>query len=127
MRVRVLFFGMLKDIAGSGSDTLEVREGASVGDVVAEYSRRVPSLQKLMPSVALAVNQQYAGADRQLNDGDEVALLPPVSGGAGHGELPWRHAAIVREPIDTASLLGAIKQDEDGAAVVFAGVVRNNT
>ena len=90
--------------------------------------------QDLIASLAMSVNQEYAGPDVRLKPGDEVALLPPVSGGgsldgsaepAGSGNS--RHAAIVSGAIDTASLLKAIKQPEDGAAAVFEGIVRNNT
>src|SRR5204862_4963147 len=74
----------------------------------------------LASSIALSVNQEYAALDVRLNAGDEVALLPPVSGGMSR-------ALIVHEKIDTEGLLAAIKRPEDGAAVVFDGVVRNNT
>jgi molybdopterin synthase catalytic subunit len=66
------------------------------------------------------VNQEYAGPEAKLHSGDEVALLPPVSGGL-------TRVAIMREKIDTAAELEKIKQPEDGAAVVFEGVVRNHS
>lgn len=126
MRVRVLFFGMLKDLAGKPADSLDLPEGASVDDLLSHYETRIPRLKELLASVALAVNQQYAGTDVKLKEGDEVALLPPVSGGtrdsAAHG-----CAAIVREPIDTPGPLSRLKRGEDGAALVFEGVVRNQT
>jgi len=122
MRVRVLFFGMLKDSAGKSSDVVELQSGASVRDLLAYCESRYPALKSLLPSIALAVNQQYAGPDRSLNPDDEVALLPPVSGGTQS-----RRASIVREPIDTADVLSKLKRAEDGAAVVFEGVVRNHT
>ena len=123
MQIRVLFFGMLKDLAGKASDSVSLPEGATVGDLLAHYQERIPRLTDLLPSIALSVNQQYAGPEVTLAANDEIALLPPVSGGAsGTG-----HAAIVRERIDTQSVLAKIKHPEDGAAVVFEGVVRNNT
>jgi molybdopterin converting factor subunit 1 len=82
MQIRVLFFGMLKDIVGRNQDELDVPEGSSVADVLARYELRFPSLRKSLPSVAVAVNQQYAGREHKLKAGDEIALLPPVSGGA---------------------------------------------
>lgn len=126
MRVRVLFFGMLKDLAGRSTDALELREGATVGDVLAHFESQIPRLKDAMPSLAVAVNQQYAGVETPLNSNDEVALLPPVSGGTGEGKRR-AHARIVRQPIDTPSILANIKCGEDGAAVVFEGVVRNQT
>ena len=120
MEVRVLFFGMLKDLAGRGSDCITVREGARVGDVLAHYEARLPQLRKLLPSIAMSVNHEYAGRETALNAGDEVGFLPPVSGGAGK-------ARIVRERIDTERVLEGIKQGADGAVVLFEGIVRNNT
>jgi molybdopterin synthase catalytic subunit len=120
MRVRILFFGLLKDVAGKSSDSLELPEGASVRDVLEHYLMRVPKLQTAMASIAVAVNQQYASAETTLKSGDEVALLPPVSGGSGK-------AAITRDAIRTADALARLKRGEDGAAVVFEGVVRNQT
>ena len=123
MRVQVLFFGVLKDIVGRPSEALELDEGATVGDVLQHYESRIPKLGQVLPSVALSVNQHYAGPGAVLREGDEVALLPPVSGG-----LPAvSRAAIVREPIDTQKILGQIKRPEDGAAIAFEGIVRNNT
>jgi molybdopterin converting factor subunit 1 len=127
MRVRVLFFGMLKEAAGKQSDTLELPEGSSVGGVLEYYGSRIPRLKEMLPSVALAVNQQYTGVETKLKADDEVALLPPVSGGAEQGAQGGQRASIIREPIDAQHTLTTIKRDEDGAAVVFEGVVRNQT
>jgi molybdopterin converting factor subunit 1 len=129
MQVRVLFFGMLKDLAGQGSDALSLPEGSTVGDVLIHYEARIPRLKDLVASIAMSVNQEYAGPEAKLKSGDEIALLPPVSGGAPETARPrrYKYAAIVRERIDTQSLLESMKQPEDGAAVVFEGVVRNHT
>ena len=81
MRVRVLFFGMLKDLAGKASDVIELHEGASMRDLLAHYEAQIPRLKAALPSLAFAVNQQYAGPGAKLKSGDEIALLPPVSGG----------------------------------------------
>jgi len=129
MRVRVLFFGMLKEFAGRASDTLDIPEGSSVTDVLKLYESQIPRLKEALPSLALAVNQQYAGTDTKLRSDDEVALLPPVSGGKDgvRNRIEAAHCAIVRAPIDTQQVLTRIKQGDDGAAVVFEGVVRNQT
>jgi MoaE-MoaD fusion protein len=136
MLVRVLFFGMLKDLAGKPGEALELRDGASVADLLESYRERVPRLKEALGSLAVAVNREYAGAETKLKDGDEVGLLPPVSGGAveAAGETPdgqppgrRRYARIVREPIESARVLAEIKRREDGAACVFEGVVRNQT
>jgi MoaE-MoaD fusion protein len=141
MRVRVLFFGGLKELAGKSSDLLELPDGALVRDVLAHYLAQVPRLKESLASLAVAVNQEYAGTETGLKSGDEVALLPPVSGGS-EGETPSRqpagrprygsgfgsgYALIVRDAIDTLGVLQRVKRGEDGAAVVFEGVVRNQT
>ena len=82
MRIRILFFGMLKDVVGQSQEELEMPEGSSAADVLAHYESRFPRLGVSMSSLALAVNQEYADPDSKLKAGDEVALLPPVSGGA---------------------------------------------
>jgi molybdopterin synthase catalytic subunit len=93
-----------------------------VDAVLGHYCELLPQQPNLWPSLAVAVNQSYAGRGCLLCDGDEVALLPPVSGGCAAPII-----SLVREPIDAASLVAAIKQGEDGAVVVFDGIVRNHT
>lgn len=133
MRVRVLFFGILKEIVGKSADLIDLSEGSSVREVLAYYELRIPQLKASRASLALAVNQQYSGPDTQLRDDDEVALLPPVSGGTPEaaGEASARkqqcHARIVRERIDAQQTMDGLKRGEDGAALVFEGVVRNQT
>jgi molybdopterin converting factor subunit 1 len=120
MQVKVLFFGVLKDLAGRSSDLLSLPDEAIAGDVLKHYETHLASLNGKLSSIAVSVNQEYAGPEAKLHSGDEVALLPPVSGG-----LP--RASIVREKIDTEAELEKIKQPEDGAAIVFEGVVRNHS
>lgn len=133
MQVRVLFFGILKDLAGRSSDTLSLAENASAADVLSHYERRLSAAKGIFNSIAISVNQEYAGPEMKLKSGDEVALLPPVSGGAAETQGPDQsgknnaRALITREPIDTAALLEKMKRPDDGAAIVFEGIVRNNT
>jgi molybdopterin converting factor subunit 1 len=81
MRVRVLYFGVLRDIFGRGDELVDLADGASVADLLTDYRGRQMDAARLWDSIAVAVNQEYARADVALKDGDEVALLPPVSGG----------------------------------------------
>lgn len=129
MRVRVLFFGILKDVFRHSEDTLELRPGASISDVLEHYQTLAPEKNGLFPSLAVAVNQQYASRNHALQDGDEVALLPPVSGGAetAAGPRSSYHCEIVRTRIATEQILERMKRGEDGAVVVFEGIVRNHT
>lgn len=125
MQVRILFFGILKDLAGRASDFITVPEGATLADVLQHYETRIPELKGLLPSLAMSVNQEYTDPDMTLHANDEVALLPPVSGGSQ--SLGSTRAAMVKERIDAQRVLDHIKHPEDGAAVIFEGVVRNNT
>jgi len=123
MRVRVLFFGMLKDSVGKAVDAIDLAEGASVRDVLAHYEPQFPQLKKARASLAMAVNQQYAAADTRLHAGDEVALLPPVSGGADDAPL----VQLVRERIVPHDIIPMMERPEDGAIVIFDGIVRNHS
>ncbi|MCI0354459.1 MAG: molybdenum cofactor biosynthesis protein MoaE [Acidobacteria bacterium] len=125
MQVRVLFFGQLKDLTGRASDSLILPEGATLTDLLAHYENGFPRLKALLPAVALSINQEYAPPDFALRDQDEVALLPPVSGGSS--DAGRSRAAIVREKIETQRVRDAIKRPEDGAVTVFEGIARNQT
>jgi len=124
MRVRVLFFGMLKEVAGKSVDEIDLPDRASVRDVLQHYESEIPSVKAALASLALAVNQQYSGPDTELHANDEVALLPPVSGGSsGDGPL----VRLVRERIVPHDIIPALERPQDGAVVIFEGIVRNHS
>ncbi|HTS56683.1 MAG TPA: molybdenum cofactor biosynthesis protein MoaE [Terriglobales bacterium] len=132
MQVRVLFFGVLKDLVGQAEDSLSLPERAILRDVLSYYEERIPELKALSSSIAMSINQQYAPPESKLEPQDEVALLPPVSGGSQDatldrtiGRTPW--VKITRERIDTPALLEKMKCPADGAVVVFEGIVRDNS
>ena len=120
MQVRVLFFGVLKDLAGRSSDLLTLPDLATANDVLEHYQQQILPMKSMLPSIAISINQEYSGSNAILKSGDEVALLPPVSGGAPRCE-------ITRKTIDTAAVLAKLKKPEDGAALVFEGIVRNHS
>jgi MoaE-MoaD fusion protein len=124
MRVKVLFFGQLKEIVGAAEDTAELSEGARLEDLFERYESKFPRFAQFRDSIAASVNQEYADARASLANGDEVAFLPPVSGGQQvAAEDLFR---LVREPIRTPEIVESLKAPEDGALVVFDGFVRNN-
>jgi molybdopterin synthase catalytic subunit len=127
MQVRVLFFGILREFAGKASVSVDLPAGASVRDVIARYESEIPQLQQYLSSIALAVNQQYASPETRLHPNDEVALLPPVSGGADTPAIARQYASITRETIKTQEVMDTLKRGEDGAALAFEGIVRNQT
>jgi molybdopterin synthase catalytic subunit/molybdopterin converting factor small subunit len=125
MQVKVHYLGILREFAGRDVETLELRENSQLGELFAVLQQQIPPLAQFRHAVAMAVNYEYSGPERILHDGDVVALLPPVSGGAP--EQTTDHAALVRQPIDGTAFALIIKQPEDGALVTFDGVVRNQT
>ena len=131
VRVKVLFFGMLKDIVGRSEEQVEVPDGASLGSVFDRYAHEYPGMDAMRASIVLACNHSFSDRATGLKDGDEVAFLPPVSGGSA--QYTHRIAddrclfALTRDPIDTASIAREILRGDDGAIVNFEGVVRNNT
>jgi molybdopterin converting factor subunit 1 len=79
--VRVLLFAALREAAGARELTVTLPEGATVADLRAELAEAYPALAPLLPNSGVAVNQELAEPDAPLRPGDEVALIPPVSGG----------------------------------------------
>lgn len=131
MQVRVVYFGVLRDLAGREQEAVELNAPARLADLYAGLQQRLPGLEKFAGSIALSVNYEYATLETLLHDGDEVALLPPVSGGSGTDSggaegMPPR-TRIVREPLDCERIMGEIKAPDNGAIVVFDGIVRNHS
>jgi molybdopterin converting factor subunit 1 len=129
MRVKVLFFGQLKDITGRAEDQLDVADGARLSTVFDHYAGRFPRVGAMAASIVLARNQEFSEASAPIADGDEIAFLPPVSGGAAPEPVdPAGHIfALTRQPIDTREVIARLLRGEDGAVVTFEGVVRNNS
>ncbi len=141
MHVKVISFGMLKDWLGSEAAQVELEEGATIADLIERLvsdPSRGARLSLQLSGIAVGVNAEYATATHVLHDGDEVALLPPVSGGAartgtarpasvsddGSGES---NISLTCDCIDSEKLIGEVKSGEDGAVVIFDGIVRNNS
>ena len=130
MQVHILPFGMLKDWLGSSAATVELPVGATVSDLLdrlvdGESGRTAGALR----GIAVSVNAEYALAGHILRDGDEVGLLPPVSGGAQSlpGVAESAVVLLTRDEIAADKLVSDAKRGEDGAVVVFDGIVRNQT
>lgn len=149
MRIQVLFFGMLRDLTGCSEESLELPDGARLETVFDHYASRFPRLREMASSIALARNQEFAGPEVVLADGDEVALMPPVSGGsradteagpngasaAPEESSPWLASsedergfyALTNGVIDVEALKRRVLTAADGAVIVFEGVVRNHS
>ena len=131
MRAQVLFFGMLRDIVGMSREEAELPEGADLSSVFAAYAARFPRLGELARSIVMARNQEFADPATKLAEGDEVAFLPPVSGGRDRDPLEIREAgnyfALTRHAIDVRGAIAEMLTGSEGAVVTFEGTVRNNT
>ncbi|HLJ91015.1 MAG TPA: molybdenum cofactor biosynthesis protein MoaE [Candidatus Angelobacter sp.] len=135
MWIQVLLFGQLADIIGTREEKLELQPGTRLSVLIDRYGERFPRFRALSGSLACSVNQEYAPASTILQEGDEIAFLPPVSGGKdGEAtaadvpkELVSEHCQIVREPIPAAQTTEQIKSPADGAVAIFEGIVRNHT
>lgn len=80
-RVKVLFFGRLKDVVRRQEESLDLADASTIEELFALYASRIPELAKYRSSVVASRNQEFASWDTPLRSGDEVAFLPPVSGG----------------------------------------------
>jgi molybdopterin synthase catalytic subunit len=138
MRVQVIPFGVLKDWLGSQAVTVELPDDASVAVLLERLRAKLPAgvASQILGSIAVSVNAEYAQAAHILHDGDEVGLLPPVSGGStARAANPLDESsggenvtvALTRERIDAERIVAEAKSGEDGAVVVFDGIVRNHS
>lgn len=122
--ITVLFFAGLRDRAGVGGISVELPEGATVADAI-EVARAASDRDLSVPrAIMTAVNEEYADRDQRLSDGDELALIPPVSGGFDSDDQDF--VLITEEPLDSEAVSAHVRADSDGAIVIFEGVTRNH-
>jgi molybdopterin synthase catalytic subunit/molybdopterin converting factor small subunit len=123
---------VIREIVGVREDTIDVAEGARLETILDGYSGRFPRLRDMLPSIVIALNQQFANPATPVSEGDEIAFLPPVSGGSAAFTHSIAHDdghlfALTRDPIDGAAIARRILRGEDGAFVNFEGVTRNHS
>ncbi|MDI3270287.1 MAG: molybdenum cofactor biosynthesis protein MoaE [Bacillota bacterium] len=117
----ILYFGRAAELAGRRREEREGQSPWKVGELLAELSLSYPHLKDFLPYLAVAINESYASRDQLLQDGDEVALLPPVSGGEGS------FVALREEPLSVDEAIGRVAHPERGGVVTFLGTVRSRT
>lgn len=123
--VKVLFFATLKERAGTHQITLELPGGARVRDLKARLIESYPGLRQMSASLLVSVNKEFAFDEEEIPAGAEVAVFPPVSGGAPE-DFPTVFA-ITEDELDLDDLLGRITLPSTGAACIFTGMVRGVT
>ena len=119
MKATVRLFARLGELAGTRETDVALGEGLSARGVFALLCDRYPALAGLGDNLMYAVNAEYVSPDHPVRDGDELALIPPVSGGSDLFE-------ITSQSLDPQRLVEAVRRDESGAVTLFYGVVRNN-
>ena len=117
MQVIILPFGILKESLGQVAFSLTLPEGATISDLLENLGTRAT-----LRGIAVSVNAEYAQPTHQLTEGDEVGLLPPVSGGTDEDTI-----YLTREAIPSDKLIAAAKAATDGAVLTFDGIVRNHS
>jgi molybdopterin synthase catalytic subunit len=120
--IDVLYFAILRERVGREREAIELPPDADVAAARAAIAARHPEIAALLPRVQAAVNRTLVGDDRRLARGDELALIPPVAGGAG-GPSP-RKIAVVAEPLQLGAVVGVVEGPERGGLVTFSGIVR---
>ena len=122
MKVNVLFFGLTHDLTGLAQDQVVLPEDENVESLRRLCESRFPRLCSAGGSLLIAVNREIAQGTTILHEGDEVAFLPPVSGGADSDFF-----RLTRDPIHASELSQQLRAPEDGAVVIFEGIVRNHS
>ncbi|MEX0785786.1 MAG: molybdopterin converting factor subunit 1 [Dehalococcoidia bacterium] len=123
MKVNVRLFAGLHDLIGQRDVTLELKEGSTVDQLRERLGEQYPVVTPFLATLVCAVDDEYVDIDHQLQDGDNVALIPPVSG--GDDDSP--RFLVTPEPLDPERLVAAVRRDESGAVVLFYGVARNHS
>jgi molybdopterin converting factor subunit 1 len=120
VEVEVRYFAMIREIVGRSADRRRVGEATTVGELFDDLIVEFPRLERIKPVTMLMVNQTYVGAGHALSDGDEVALIPPVSGGAA------ARFRVQAEPLDPRQNEELVAHAGAGAIVTFTGAVRDH-
>ncbi|NTW03382.1 MAG: molybdopterin converting factor [Oscillochloris sp.] len=124
--IQIRFFAGHRDIVGRSTQDVQLTEGTTLGQLWERLTAEYPRLAGYTGRLLYAINQEFAGPDSLLANGDEVAFIPPVSGGTSLGDSAFVPFLVTDRPLDPAPLVAYVQTPEDGAVVTFAGVARNN-
>lgn len=120
MQVQVLYFAAARERAGVDREQIELPAGTDLTGLAGELVRRHPSLEGLLDRLRFAVNQEFVTGPHPLTEGDEVALIPPVAGGAGR-------FLILDQPLRLQAVIDAVAGPGKGGVVTFTGNVRDQS
>ncbi len=124
MNINVRLFAGLHDLLGQRQITLQLAEGATVSQLRDQLCAEYPAVTPFVPTLICAVDEEYVPPEHQLHDGDEVALIPPVSGGAEGDDGLFQ---VTTETLEPQRLVDAVRKDESGAVALFYGIARNHS
>ncbi len=124
MKVSVRLFAGLHDLLGTRHVSVELADGATVAELQQQLGRDHPAVVPFLPTLVCAVDDEYVPTEHELRDGDEVAFIPPVSGG---GDEAGGWFQVTSEALDPGRLVAAVRKDESGAVALFYGVARNHS
>ncbi|HEY0480921.1 MAG TPA: molybdenum cofactor biosynthesis protein MoaE [Kofleriaceae bacterium] len=134
MRIRVLYFAVFREQIGREDDVVALAAGSRVQDAIAALAARHAVIDRLRGKFRVAVNQDFTDDDRELADGDELALIPPVAGGAGSeadadagAGPPGRHVQLLASPLSLDRCVAAVGGPAMGGIVTFTGMVRRHS
>lgn len=131
MQIQVLYFAVFRERLARDGEPLELPTGATVADAVAALAARHPAIAALRGRFRVAVNHDFADDDRALAERDELALIPPVAGGAGDGgdagDAPARHVVLASAPLSLDRCVAAVAGPGMGGIVTFTGMVRRDS
>lgn len=125
MNIRVFYFARCRELAATDREDVVLEEGATLEDLTVAVTTKRPELARILPSIRMAVNQEFARSPCALSDGDEVAFIPPVSGGSPSPE----RFIMSAQPIDVDAAVKLLRDaaDDRGALATFAGTVRRRS
>lgn len=123
MKVTIKLFARLRELVGTPTLERQVADNATVSDLLQNLQAEFPKLSTTISRTIVSVNREFADLQTRLSEEDEVAIFPPVSGGAGAADDG--KFAITYEPIGLDEMAAKVRRPEAGAVAVFGGVVRN--
>ena len=122
MLIDILYFATLRDLIGQRKERLEVPEGSTIGDLKGRLGERGDRIAQALNVALFSINREFAFAEEMLQEGDEVGVFPPVSGGAQPTIL-----AVTEEILDLDEIVASIISETTGAVCAFTGIVRGKT
>ncbi len=125
MKVSLLLFAALREAVGQRTLCMEIEDGATVNDLKRRLAVAYPRVEPMLDTVVCAIDDEYVRSEEYLRDGVEVALIPPVSGGAV--ETTPGLFRLTHEVMDPQHLVELVRCDEAGAIALFYGIVRNHS